>query len=261
MPFNSIQYLLAHYKGEIMKKTILLLICVSFHTYTYAKWHESFLEEKGESITLRPNSTPSIQFYLPADTDGSWISTSEEIFIISEHQTCKIEENSIVLEPDTLILDEKEKIKIYKTWVTLNTSGDLFKGVLYEVNDSSITLSNSYAIIDYVENSFKTMTFQVSNIKRIKTRKRKFAVRGIWIGAVAGFGAAMIWGYTSHGGGLSPSDATLEGLSWAIPTAAIGAGVGAMIESLVRLRIPITIHGNLDKYNSHKKKLKRRSLR
>ena len=249
----------AQYKGGMMKKTILLLMCLSFHLYTNAKWHERSLDEKGESITFRLNGIPSNQLYLPVDTEGSWISTSEEICIISEDQTCKMEDDIIVLVPDTLILGEKEKIKIYKTWVTLNTSGDLFKGVLYEVNDSSITLSNSYAIIDYVENNYKTMTFQVSNIKEIKTRKKKIAARGIWIGAVSGFGAAMIWGYTSHGGSLSPADATLEGLSWAFPTAAVGAGVGAIIESLVRLRIPI--HGSMNKYNSHKKKLKRRSLR
>ena len=242
-----------------MKKSILILLFIACQLYTWSQGFDNTITKKGEPVSSGPVSITSSQFYIAAEVKDRWVSSSKEMRTISDHQTCKIKEDIIVLEPDTLILDEKERINIYKTWVSLNSSDILYKGVLYKVNDSSITLSNSFAFIDYVENDFKTMTFQVNNIEMIKTRKKNNALRGLWIGAVSGFGAAIIWGFTSHGGSLSNADAAWTALTYAVPSAAIGAGVGALIGSVVHLRIPI--HGNMNKYNSRKKKLKKRSLR
>ncbi len=45
--------------------------------------------------------------------------------------------------------DTIQKIKIYKTWVSLNSEPFQIRGVLYEIKDSSILVSKSLVVQDY----------------------------------------------------------------------------------------------------------------
>ena len=49
------------------------------------------------------------------------------------------------------------KPKIYKTWISLNAAPFDVKGVLYEVKDSSVSVSNSLVVLDYSTDNFNVV--------------------------------------------------------------------------------------------------------
>ncbi|MDX2444153.1 MAG: hypothetical protein QNK30_10175 [Bacteroidales bacterium] len=157
---------------------------------------------------------------------------------------------------DKPFIKKKGKIKTYKTWVTFMNNSLKYKGVLYEVNDSSITLTGSVEINDYFEKNLETITFQVNYIKMISTRRKKNAVRGVWIGAVSGFGAAFLVGFIGSRGDVGSGG--MYTFFFGIPAALIGAGLGALIAS-TPLGIPI--HGDMNRYYRRRKMLEKRSLK
>jgi len=165
-----------------------------------------------------------------------------------------IKEDFIDFPEDKHVIKKYRKIGTCNAWVTFTNSGLKYRGVLYEVNDSSITLADTEIINGYLKNSFEMMSFPVNNIKMISTRRKKNAVRGVWIGAVSGFGASLLLGLAAT---RSLIGTGMTGAFYGIPFAAIGAGLGAIIAS-IPLGIPI--HGDMKRYNSRKKMLKRRSL-
>jgi hypothetical protein len=65
---------------------------------------------------------------------------------------------------------QQQKSKIHRTWVYLMNDSEEISGYLYEVNDSSISVSDSENIDDYSAGNFNYINVPVDNIKLIKTQ-------------------------------------------------------------------------------------------
>ena len=151
--------------------------------------------------------------------------------------------------------DSNQKIKIYRTWVSLKSDPYKIKGVLYEIKDSSIFISNSMVKKDYSIDRFEVVEIQINNILKIKIRRKNSMLNGIWIGALSGFVVGGVLGLMSDDSDYMSS----EGM--AIYGGAFFAGIGAGVGGLFGLlKIGIPINGSMDNYNRNKDKLKKYSI-
>jgi hypothetical protein len=141
-----------------------------------------------------------------------------------------------------------QKPKINDAWVTLKTHPDIVKGILYQINDSSISISNSILRKNYEMGNFKTSNIEFKDIINIKTRRANSVLKGMLIGAAAGVSIGIF--------GMSQEDIgeyrLLLTTLISVPMAAIGGGVGALAGSF---KISIPIEGSTEDLNKVKGKL------
>lgn len=246
-----------------MKKIILICLIFGCIITGYAQNYDKIITKNGETIFCRIDSITSTHIYFATVVRNSLVQTYIEMSKVRDYQPYILSEDFMDSKEEFTYFPQNKpfikksgKIKIYKTWVTSMNNSFKYKGVLYEVNDSSITLSSSVEINDYFENNPETMTFQVINIKNISTRRKRNTVRGIWIGAVSGFGAAFLAGFIGGRGNINSGG--MYTFFFGIPMAAIGAGVGAIIGSIP---FSIPIQGDMNRYNLRRKMLEKRSLK
>jgi len=150
---------------------------------------------------------------------------------------------------------------IYKTWISLINRQNTIKGVLYEVNDSSVFVSNSLLKKDYSIGKYNVTKISFSNIDLVKTRMKNSGVIGASIGAITGFvvgrSIGLKLGDDTPGWGLRFS-AKEKALWYGIPMAIGGTVLGGLVGS-IRIRIPI--NGSMDKFNRNKSRLKKYTIR
>lgn len=100
--------------------------------------------------------------------------------------------------------------KIFKTWLTLKGNFK-YKGILYSLNDSSITIANYSEVEQLSYYKLQHHTFLVNDIEMIKLRDTKKMRRsrriGALVGASSGFVIGLIAGISentnnSYGSGL-----------------------------------------------------------
>ena len=141
---------------------------------------------------------------------------------------------------------------IYKTSVRILSDPSFkCKGALYEVKDSSISIS-SRRMQDYSSGKVESLSFPVDKLKVIHTRKRGNGIKGAWIGAVSGVALGTLFGMASGGNAvLRTGDAMVFG-------AAVGFVVGVPTGFTVG-RIAghkkTRINGSMDEFNLNKDEL------
>jgi hypothetical protein len=134
-----------------------------------------------------------------------------------------------------------KKAKPYDTWVITSGSARTLKGTLYEVQDSSLSITNPYS------NNFESFSYK--DIDRVKVRRKKNVLKG----AIIGGGIGLIIPFVVNPGSGKDSDLTpLVNTLMSVPFSLIGAGIGAGIGSL---KITIPISGNRDHFKAYKNKL------
>jgi len=160
--------------------------------------------------------------------------------------------------------DTVQKITIYRTWVSLKSEPFKTKGVLYEIKDSSILVSNSVMIKDYSTDRFKVANLYITEIETIKTRINNNIGKGVLIGAITGFAVGGLIGLIS---GDDPPctgwfcwryEAEEKALMAGAGLAVVGVGMGALIGSI---KVEIPINGSIDSYNRNKNKLREYSIK
>ena len=156
-----------------------------------------------------------------------------------------------------------QKIKIYETWVSLNMEPFKIKGALYEIKDSSITITNSLKIEDYSINNFEMVNVHVKNIGSINIRRKGSVVNGIIGGALTGLIIGVAGGLLSGGDNCPPGSYCLFtakdlAIIYGVSFAALGTGIGAAIGS-VKVKIPINRSNHNYKLNN--KRLKEYAFR
>jgi len=162
--------------------------------------------------------------------------------------------------------DTIQKIKIYRTWVSLNSEPFKIKGVLYEVKYSSILVSSSIVIQDYSTDRFEMVELHINNIETIKTRRNNNIGRGVLIGAITGFAVGGLIGLLSGDDPPCPPGsyfcirftAEEKALGAGVSLAVSGAGIGALIGSI---KVKIPINGSSNSYNRNKNKLRKYSIK
>ena len=143
------------------------------------------------------------------------------------------------------------KKKLYKTWLKLNKERVEQKGVLYEIQDSSVLLSDAKHNADYLDGKYKVSKVDVSSIENIRIRRVRRVENASLIGFLTGFvagglTAAIIAASTS----TNAAGAIVMLGAW---TAGLGAAIGAVIGSV---KISIPINGSQAMFDKNRKKLR-----
>ncbi len=147
----------------------------------------------------------------------------------------------------------KSRHTLYRSWISLNNSFLQREGILYEVNDSTITLKDLYLQTSSDKLSLEMINYR--NIKDIYLRPRNSIWKCAVIGTVVGIGVGVIIGLTYEKEpnkifSLDKKDVTLiDGSVLGLA----GAGVGALLGS-IKIRIPI--NSKIEKYKGSRGRLK-----
>lgn len=147
-----------------------------------------------------------------------------------------------------------KKTNVYRAWISILGSPDPIQGYLYKADSSAVTLT--------FKNSFdlsNLQTIEPHRIDQIKLRKKGITGKGVWIGALVGFGVGATAGFL---GGDDPEgfiSFTKEenAIIYAVPTSILGCGVGALVSSK---KTNIKFGGNQQTYIAQLDKLKGYSL-
>lgn len=159
--------------------------------------------------------------------------------------------------------DNYKKIKIYKIWVALNNQPLVIRGVLYEVKDSSIIVTNSHYKKDYSINNFTRTELNFKEIKKIKISRKGRFLRCILNGTVIGFAFGAFIGLSSKDTGGSSSGfevfsdeemVFMLGGVWAAQGMIIGALIGSS-------KVKAPVYGDYHNFEANKYKLRNYSIR
>jgi hypothetical protein len=150
----------------------------------------------------------------------------------------------------------KQKIRYYEVWISFVDSEAVYRGILYEVNDSSVLIAGLTPLPDYPAGSEYLKEFSYSNIDIIKARRLKSVGRGTIIGVGIGAGAGLTAAVSLYGEAVIMF-AGAPALVMMFPAAAFGAGAGALV-GLVKDRFPI--ESDIDNFNLYRSSLQAYSL-
>ncbi|MGY8916120.1 MAG: hypothetical protein ACKVJF_13695 [Flavobacteriales bacterium] len=143
-----------------------------------------------------------------------------------------------------------KKSNVYRAWISILGSPDQIQGYLYKADSSFVTLT--------LKNSFdfnNLQTIESNRIDQIKLRKKGIIGKGVWIGALVGFGVGATAGLI---GGDDPEGFitfTKEeyALIYGVPISILGCGVGALVSSK---KTTVKIGGDQQMYIAQLEKLK-----
>lgn len=138
--------------------------------------------------------------------------------------------------------DIKKRIRLYEAWVSVQNNPMAARGVLYEIRDSSILLSDSKAITAYTNNSFKIAEINIGEISTIKARRTYSQTRGALIGGAI-LGTVTIAAIASIGDEIP----AWYYLTMGTTSALLGSGIGALLGSIKKI---IPINGDIGNFNS-----------
>lgn len=150
------------------------------------------------------------------------------------------------------------ELDIYRAKISLlNGSVDKIEGALFQVNDSSIIISNSFDYMDYRVRKYSFNEYKISDLKRISVAKnnklKQSTLRGGLIGAAALGGITFI---------MFASDPVMsESVMIASLTAGAAGFIGGAIIGVGSIHISIPINGNQEKFLSKRKKLNKRAIK
>jgi hypothetical protein len=157
--------------------------------------------------------------------------------------------------------DVIKKYRIYRTWIALYDNPHKVKGVLYEIKDSSIVISNSLNKEDNFTDKFSLTELNIRNIDEVETRREGGILRNALIGIAGGFTIGGIIGFASGDDDPDkkkiPFTAKEKALIFGIDFAFIG-GISAGLVGSARIEIPI--NGSFKTFNENKNRLKKYSV-
>lgn len=133
--------------------------------------------------------------------------------------------------------NRKEKIKVYKVWVT-KMDGSKQKGFFYAADEKGITISKSKT-----PDKSKLVLVEAKSINIIKIRRKGAVGKGAGIGFLSGAAVGAIIGFADGDEFLFPKEAK-AGIAGAF-IGVIGTGVGAIVGTGKK---KILIDGNAETY-------------
>jgi hypothetical protein len=143
------------------------------------------------------------------------------------------------------------KSRIYKTWVSLNSYKGQIKGVLFEIRDSSVLLSNSLVKEDYQSGNIKVTNIWFNDIDHISVRKKNKILNSTLIGSAAGLATEIIAAYSVTN---NKDESAFLALVYSLPSIVFGAGIGALIGSF---RFHIPVKGSFEYFKGNQNRLEK----
>lgn len=179
------------------------------------------------------------------------IFTAVAIFVMCLNHTSQAQSDTVALN------------KFYHVWIIPVKGQQGESGILYELKDSAVMVSNSPWKENYSKNNFDVTRMDVRYIKEIRVR-RQGAGFAVLIGGISGMavGALISAAYMDHLEKTMNSfgfvlGGFFQGILPFIVSTGIGFGVGGMVSA--KLKIPI--RGSQDEYDQHKTKLNKYALK
>lgn len=152
--------------------------------------------------------------------------------------------------------------RAFRTWIYLYKEPKVIKGLLYNVKDSTILVSNSFKWKDYEAGNYEVTKIDFEDIRLITYRKNGIIGKSMFFGAFSGAAAGAIFGCSLGddppcGGGICfRSTAKGKATFFGTTLGFVGLGLGALSAIKIRIRI----RGDYGKFNKDKKRIKKRSI-
>ena len=149
---------------------------------------------------------------------------------------------------------QNNDVKIYKVWVTFIDDSKLVKGVLYDADESKVTILKNNSI----EKS-GLLNIKPERIHKLKLRRVGSVGRGVWVGALIGVGVGGVVGFAGGDdkGTILSYTAEEKAVGLGIVLGVLGSGISPLIASKKK---KILINGNLDVYKQHLEEIQKYSL-
>jgi hypothetical protein len=143
--------------------------------------------------------------------------------------------------------------RIYKTRISLNNYRGQLKGVLFEIKDSSVLISNSLVKADYSSGNFKVTYIHFSDIDHLSIRKKNRVLNSTLLGSVAGFTTAYI---AANSVTKNKDESAFFMFIYGVPSVALGACFGALIGSF---RINFPVKGSFEYFKRNETRMEKYS--
>lgn len=161
--------------------------------------------------------------------------------------------------------DTLTKSKTYKTWIKLVDGSEIklkwgseIKGILYQINDSSLSISKLLKFTDHTRGFAEPINIDYTCIEVIEIRSGKKIRKGIAIGAATGFILGGSFGFLASGFAHHPYEG--ERIAAVLGVGAFIGTCGALIGGLAgSAKIIIPINGSINNFNDNKSRLKKYS--
>lgn len=162
---------------------------------------------------------------------------------------------------DSLVFASPEKeIILYKIWIIYDWPKAV-KGVLYDIKDSSVIISNTYKKLDYVNGNLNLSEYNYKNIDKIKIQREYSVGRAILIGTIVAIPIGAIIAYNTSKNNDSDSFLTLtreqSAVLGGLEFGALGAALGTIYGSF---KINIPINRNEENFRNNKNKIKKYTI-
>lgn len=151
--------------------------------------------------------------------------------------------------------------KAYRAWVVPLGKGHVVEGLLYEVRDSSVVISNSLLKSDYYSGTFSSTEVPVNNIKKIQLRKKGAQGTGLLIGGVAGAAIGILIGLlqnTNEGNDFEKESQKGGMVVFPILLTGIGLSIGGTVGAV---KIPYPVKGSQEKFDFNRSLMEERSIK
>ncbi len=154
----------------------------------------------------------------------------------------------MILNMNFIYTQEKvQKVKNYKTWITLNDESEIH-GILYQLKDSSIVVTNI--------KTEESQEIDVKDIQKIKIRRKNSIGRGALIGGASRLVVGGLIGLADgdDSGEWFAMSAEEKAISSGILFMPLGAGTGILIGTIKK---KFDINGNISNYNKNIQQLRK----
>jgi hypothetical protein len=157
---------------------------------------------------------------------------------------------------------DQETVKSYSTWVVPVKRGPTIRGLLYEVKDSSVVITNSTLKRDHDAGKFTAEEVWAKDIKAIHLRKKGAQGTAILVGGLSGALVGILVGIASnsHGGPEELENEYDKGKMIVFPLlfTGIGVGIGGMLGG-IKKQLPLK--GSQAQFNLSRKEMEDRSIK
>jgi Fibrobacter succinogenes major domain (Fib_succ_major) len=150
--------------------------------------------------------------------------------------------------------------KLYRAWLIPTHRGEGVEGVLYQVKDSSVVISNSLLRGDYLRGNYDVSEVNANKIKSIHIRRVGAQGVGVLAGGLTGAVIGIIVGLLQHTNHGTDADLHMQHVGMVVfPLLFTGMGVG-IGAAAGGTKIKIPVGGSQAQYGLVRNKLDRYSL-